>query len=860
MAPPAYGVQVVDSGSGHSPQASLQPAATVTVADRIDAGLNGVLAQIETVLGPHSYKKFEWQPIVGLDAVGVSASLRSGETIQVYALQITEAKGELSFDPTSGEVNGSLGLTVEAPGPKKIKGSAELSYAGGAWEVNGTLGATLPVIGDVSAELVLSDEEESLAVEVAPTEPITFSWPRSNATGKQAGRQPPRRGSVGAEVSLESGSIAFNLGNMSLKSGSLSGTANIHVPPSINKGKDIEVDFELSADSDKLEVSGSLANKDGVELHKYLKLETLKIAYSSEKGLSFTLGAALQNLGASLREAGVEIAIDQDGFRIKKGEVSADFGKFSLDVSFSYNEEDGFGFTGKITVPFRGVELSAEIDYRQEDGESLLDVTFQVGNVGTPESDEEAEASDGLELFSGKEWQIDRLLPKMPKVSIVVFSVGIASATVEIAVNLGCRLAIEPVVFGGELAVKGINLTKGDFEEISITGKLTGGFSGALIFAPAVGVGASVFHPFFFGLNAGVELAVIAGLGIDLIAEGTLAFDSSGGITGSAAFEAPVKLTLAVEPSLFAGFEALGGLLGYEWRTPSVFFGSLTIMKDQELFSLSFDLGNPEKDPEAKPKKQTASGALAAKPVENAAKKQKGKSKGGTLPKTEPLAVGDKDPRATGRAGEGKTKDEGMDFGVLLKKLREALLPKLLNDAIDTLEAIWDVVKSFIDKVVKFVDWLEGRIQEIVTEEEEVVALLRDLLAEIKDLESGKIWVFFDLIKTFYGIAKTVLKKLFAKLHEEQRVWLSVKEKRYFITDDGAADLYNIKLDIPGIVDLDMNVTNALNWVGIAADIFGLPIHSVAEVPVLYLERKLKTISENATEWMMNLPEDAAGW
>lgn len=873
MAPPASGVQVVDRGPGSGPQASVQPAATT--AGGIDARLNRVLEQIETVLGPHAYGKFEWQPTVALDAVGVSAHLRPGETIQVLALQITKAKGDLSLDPTSGEVSGSLGFSVQADGPKDIKGTAEMSYAGGAWAVNGTLGATLPIVGDVSAELALSAEDKSLAVEVEPTEPITFSWPRSNATGKQAGRQPARRGSggsVGADVTLESGSIALDLQNMGLKSGSLSGTANIHVPPSINKGKDIEAEFELSAESDTFAVSGSLANSDGVEIHKYLKLETLEISYSSEDGMSFTLGAALQNISASLSKASVTIAIDRDGFRIEEGEVAADFGKFSLDVSFSYDEEDGIGFTGNITVPFRGVELSAEIEYRKEDGESLFDVTFQVGKAeaagasseqgarsggsgrksanrrrgGAAQNDNAAAPSDGLELFPGKEWKMDSLLPKMPKVSIIVFSVGVASATIEIEVNLGCKLAIEPVVLSGAVAATGINLTKGSFEEISATGILTGGFSGALIFAPAVGVGASVFHPFFFGLNAGVEIAAIAGLGIDLTAAGTLAFDSSGGITGSAAFEAPVKLTLAVEPSLFAGFEALGGLLGYEWKTPPDLFGSLTIMKDQELFSLSFDLGNPGKDPAVKSDGQATSGALAASPVENAAKEQKGKSKGGTPPKTKQLAVSKPLPDQR-QAGEGKTEDGGMDFGLLLRKLREKLLPKELNDVIDTLESIWNAVKSFIDKVVKFVDWIGGQIREIVDTDEEVVALIDDVLAQLRDFNPLDVGKLFNLIKSFVGIVWTVAQKLIAKLDREGRVWVTLKEKRYAIgIDEFSPDIYNIKLKIPGILDWDADVENWLDWVGIVTGILGLPIHSKDEV---------RPDVEERTEWVKRVTD-----
>ena len=280
-----------------------------------------------------------------------------------------------------------------------------------------------------------------------------------------------------------------------------------------------------------------------------------------------------------------------------------------------------------------------------------------------------------------------------PHITIPIFSIGLATATIEIDAALLYTLAVDPLTVAGTLQVEGIDLANPQqpFRKITVTGTARSGITGQLLFEPSVALGLSVVHPFLAGIRGGLELPVTATAGLDIAGDVALEFQPGGAhTTDEATVTAPPSFSVVATPRLFAQLSALGGIISPPaWQSDNL--AELTLFEDKKLLEVVFDLAHPDRgltvntfDPTA-----PASSSPTGMPMTpRAPTMTAGSQSAASLASNEPVST-------PGSTTAGTASGGGMDFTALLTAVSDAM-PQPVRDLITTLQSIWTTISTVV--------------------------------------------------------------------------------------------------------------------------------------------------------------------
>lgn len=669
------------------------------------------------------------------------------------------------------------------------------------FSASGSLTADLPLIGPVEAGIrIVNNRLDTVAL----TAERGFSFPASNPT-------------VTGNVT---GTATYHVQTGALEGG-LSGNASITLP---GIEQPIAVSFALAAGEAGFTVEASIVGE--VEINRFLRLTSLSARY--ENGQLTLIGeAAVQNLGNV--EGSIRVRIDQTGVHVEEGSASVSFGdaSFGGGATFRYSETDGFGFDGHLDIevlPGKSIRLSIAYPGQGEGGVAE-EGTFDAAVALPPPEGGEGVGAAGWELWAGVQPEAPTPLCSAPHISIPIFSIGLATATIEIDAALLYTLAVDPLTVAGSLEVEGIDLgnPQQPFRLITVTGTARSGITGQLIFEPSVALGLSVVHPFLAGIRGGLELPVTATAGLDIQGDIALEYQPGGGIaTEQAAVTAPLSFSVVATPRLFAELTALGGIIAPPaWQSDNL--DELTLFEEMKLLEAVFDLAHPERgitvntfDPTA-PARSSPTGMPMT-------------PRASTMMGGESAAIASSDavPTATSNA-TGTTSGGGMDFSALLTAVSTAM-PQPVQDLITTLRSLWTTIEPIVAQVIEFLNWISATIRSIFTDEE-VQRLLTEVLPQ---LASGNLSNIADAVRTAIDLGRSVVQRLVAPLVQsgDVAVMRRRRDRAIFGIDMGDPDEYSFRFHIPGLLDVSGQGSDpALSaMVGLLQDQLGVPIRDLDEV------------------------------
>jgi hypothetical protein len=672
------------------------------------------------------------------------------------------------------------------------------------FSASGSLTADLPLIGSVEAGIrIVNNQLDTLSL----TAERDFVFPAAN---------PIVSGSV-------TGSATYHV-QTGVLDGGLSGTASITVP---GIAQPADITFALAAGQTGLTVNASLVNP--VEINRFLRLTSLSATYANGQ-LTLVGGAAVQNLGNV--NASIGVRVDQTGIHVEDGSASITFGdaSFGGGATFRYSEKDGFGFDGYLDVevlPGKTVRLS--IAYPSTDGSGVAEQgTFDAKvAIPSPDGGGEGMTAAGWQLWDGVQPAAPTPLFSAPHITIPIFSIGLATATIEIDAALLYTLAVDPLTVAGSLEVDGIDLANPQqpFRKIAVTGTAKSGITGQLIFKPSVALGLSVVHPFLAGIRGGLELPVTATAGLDIAGDVALEFQPGKGLdTKAATVTAPLSFSVVATPRLFAQLTALGGIISPPaWQSDDL--AELTVFQDKKLLEVIFDLAHPDRGITVNtfnPTAPASSSPTGMPMTPRAPTTTAGSQSAASLANNAAVSTTSSNPAGTPSGG-------GMDFTALLNAVSSAM-PKPVQQVITTLQSIWTTIQPIVQKVIDFLNWISDRIRSIFADDE-VQALLTQVLPE---LASGNASNIVDAVKTALDIGRTVVQKLVAPLVQsgDVSVLRRRKDRGIFGWDEGDPDVYSYRFHIPGLLDVSGEGSDpALSaMVLLLRDQLGVPIRDLDDV------------------------------
>jgi hypothetical protein len=672
------------------------------------------------------------------------------------------------------------------------------------FSASGSLTADLPLIGSVEAGIrIVNNQLDTLSL----TAERDFAFPASNpiVTGTVSGA---------ATYHVQTGAL----------DGGLSGTASITVP---GIDQPVALSFALAAGPAGLTVTASLVSE--VEINRFLRLTSLSASYENGQ-LTLVGGAAVQNLGNV--DASIGVRIDQTGIHVENASASVTFGdaSFGGGATFRYSETDGFGFDGYLNLEvLPGKTMRLSIAYPSTDDRGAAeDGTFDATvAIPSPDGGGEGVTPAGWQLWDGVQPAAPAPLFSAPHITIPIFSIGLATATIEIDAALLYTLAVDPLTVAGSLEVEGIDLANPQqpFRKITVTGTARSGITGQLIFEPSVALGLSVVHPFLAGIRGGLELPVTATAGLDIAGDVALEFQPGGGLaTEEATVTAPLSFSVVATPRLFAQLSALGGIISPPaWQSDNL--AELTVLEDKKLLEVVFDLAHPDRGITVNtfdPTTPASSSPTGMPMTPRAPTTTAGSDSAASLASNEPVST-------TAGSTAGTTSGGGMDFTALLTAVSDAM-PQPVRDLITTLQSIWTTIQPIVDKVIEFLNWISAQIRSIFTDDE-VQVLLTQVLPR---LASGDVSSIVDALRTALDIGRTVVQKLVTPLVQSGDVSVLRRRKDRGVLgwDEGDPDEYSYRFHIPGLLDVSGQGSDpALSaMVILLRDQLGVPIRDLDDV------------------------------
>jgi len=641
------------------------------------------------------------------------------------------------------------------------------------FSASGSLTADLPLIGSVEAGIrIVNNQLDTVSL----TAERGFSFPAGS---------PMVSGNV-------TGIATYHVQTGTLEGG-LSGTANVTVP-SIEQP--VAITFALAAGPAGFTVDARLVGD--VEINRFLCLTSLSATYEDGQ-LTFVGGAAVQNLGDAT--ASIRVRIDQAGVHVEEGSATVTFGdaSFGGEATFRYSETDGFGFDGDLDIqvlPGKSIRLSVAYPSQGEGG-TAEDGTFDASVTIPPPEGGEGATSAGWELWAGVQPAAPAPLFSAPHISIPIFSIGLATATIEIDAALLYTLAVDPLTVAGSLAVEGINLAdpQQPFRKITVTGTAQSGITGQLIFEPSVALGLSVVHPFLAGIRGGLQLPITATAGLDIQGNVALELTPGGGLsTEPATVTAPLSFSVVATPRLFAQLEALGGIIAPPaWQSDDL--AELPLFEDKKLLEVVFDLAHPDRGITVNTFNPTAPASSSPTGMPMTPREPTmtaGSESAATLASN--AAVSTTTSNATGTTSGG-----GMDFSALLTAVSGAM-PQPVQDLISTLQALWGTIEPIVNQVIEFLSWISASIRSIFTDDE-VQRLLTEVLPQ---LASGDLANIADAVRAVIEIGRSVVEKLVAPLIQlgDVAVMRRRTDRGIFGFDEFDPDEFSYRFHIPGLLDV----------------------------------------------------------